>query len=250
MTNLTDVPDVFCWTKMGAEAGQPLDVIISRKEAERESGDGLFFWGIGTPLGQSIWRFIDSVSRPFVLFSPMKAKAKQIDSNPENVFIWTAYLDKNGIKHRMPEHVFVTSRGLSNGVAKEQHYALVCRKNSSLRGDEWPSIDRAKLKNYKRDSKLGFSQVTAVVECNKSVTSLGNNYDVLFGAELVEPYYVKLVDPIELPKNILANINMFWTNNKRSFIQQHGWLRSEIEDCCSFAGPNSHKDSLFELMEV
>lgn len=246
MKNLTDVPDVFCWTKMGAEAGQPLDVIISRKETERELGDGVFFWGIGTPLGQRIWRFIDSVSRPFVLFSPMKAKPKQIDSSPENVFIWTAYLDKNGIKHAMPEHVFVTSRGLSNGLAKEQHYALVCRKNSSLRSDEWPSVDWAKLKNYERDSKLGFSQVTAVVECKKSVISTGNNYDVLFGAELVEPYYVTLVDPVELPKNTLDNINTFWTNNRCSVIQQYEWLRSEIAGYYSLAGHSSRKDSLFE----
>lgn len=246
MRNLSDVPEVFCWTKMGAEAGQPLDVIISRKETERELGDGIFFWGIGTPLGQSIWRFIDSVSGPFVLFSPMKAKPKQIDSSPENVFVWTAYLDRSGIKHAMPEHVFVTSRGLSNGLAKEQHYALVCRKYGSLRGDEWPSVDWAKLKNYERDSKLGFSQVTAVVECKNSVKATSNNYDVLFGAELVEPYYVTLVDPVELPKNTLDNINAFWTNNRCSAIQQHEWLRSEIAGCYSLAGPGSRKDGPFE----
>ena len=213
MNNLTDLPEVFCWTKMGAEAGQPLDVIISRKEAERELGDGVFFWGIGTPLGQRIWRFIDSVPRPFVLFSPMKAKSKQIDSSPANVFVWTAYLDRNGIKHAIPKHVFVSSRGLSNGTEKDQHYALVCRKDSSLRGQDWPSVDWSKLKNYERDSKLGFSQVTAVVEYKKSVTSAGNHYDVLFGAELVAPYYVTLVDPIELPKNTLANINLYWSSN-------------------------------------
>ena len=102
---------------------------------------------------------------------------------------------------------------------------MVCRKNSSLRSDEWPSVDWAKLKNYERDSKLGFSQVTAVVECKKSVTSTGNNYDVLFGAELVEPYYVTLVDHVELPKNTLDNINTFWTNNRCSVIQQYEWLR-------------------------
>jgi hypothetical protein len=232
MKNIKDVPNVFCWTKMGAEAGQPLEVIISRKEAERELGDGVFFWGIGTALGQTIWRFIDSVSRPFVLFSPMKAKPKHIDSSPEKVFVWTAYLDRRGVKHAMPKHAFVTSRGLSNGSAKEQHYALVCRKNSSLRSDEWPPVDRAKLKNYEKDSSLGFSQVTAVVECKNSTTSIGGEYDVLFGAELVSPYYITLVDPVELPKDVLDSINSFWTNSMPSITKPYEWRHSEIDGCC------------------
>lgn len=206
MRNAADIPSVFCWTKMGAEAGQPLDAIINRKEAERELGGGVFFWGIGTSLGEKIWNFVDSGTRPYVLFSPMKAKPKQIDHSPEKVFIWTAYLDRNGVKHPMPGHVLVTSRGLPNGLIKSQHYALVCQKNNPLRGDEWPSVDWARLKNYKRDSKLGFSQVTAVVECQESEASTGKRYEVLFGAELVAPYYVTLVDPIELPKKTLNDM--------------------------------------------
>ena len=198
---------------MGDEAGQPLDVIIARKEAERELGGGIFFWGIGTHLGQRIWGFVDSVSRPFVLFSPMKARPKQIDRSPEQVFIWTAYLNRSGIKHTMPDHVLVTSRGLPNGLAKEQHYALVCRKNSSLRDDVWPSVDWTRLKNYKKNSQLGFSQVTAIVECKNSEVSSGRNYDVLFGAELVAPYYVTLVDPVELSKKALSKVNKRWANN-------------------------------------
>jgi hypothetical protein len=242
MMNSTNLPDVFCWSKMGAEAGQPLDAIIARKEAERELGNGVFFWGIGTPLGQRIWKFIDSVSRPFVLFSPMKAKPKQIDSSPEKVFTWTAYIDRVGIKHTMPDHVLVTSRGLPNGRIKEQHYALVCRKNSSLLGDEWPSLDRAKLKNYKGGSNLGFSQVTAVVEYMNSEVSDRGNYDVLFGAEIVPPYYVTLVDPVEFPKSALTKINEFLADNKYTALQQHEWLRSEIPDSCSLAGHRTYQD--------
>ena len=83
---------------------------------------------------------------------------------------------------------------------------LVCQKNNPLRDDEWPSVDWARLKNYKKDSKLGFSQVTAVVECQESDASTGRHYEVLFGAELVAPYYVTLVDPIELPKKTLNDM--------------------------------------------
>ncbi len=191
------LPNVFCWTKMGDEAGQTLSTIIARKEKERKMGEGVFFWGIGTHLGQRMWKFIDSVSEPVVLFSPMKAKPKRIDRNPERTFIWTAYLDRSGVRHKIPNHVLVTSRSLPNGVAKEKHYALVCRKEESLRDGVWPSIDSAKLKNYEAKSRLGFSQVTAVVEHLDSEASVGNNYDILFGAELVYPYYVILTDPIE-----------------------------------------------------
>ena len=35
--NSTNLPDVFCWTKMGTEAGQSLENIIARKEAERDA---------------------------------------------------------------------------------------------------------------------------------------------------------------------------------------------------------------------
>src|SRR5208283_1291899 len=85
----------------------------------------------------------------------------------------------------------------------------------SLHDDsKWPSVDWSKLRNYESDSKLGFSQVTAVVECNKSTASDDDHYDVLFGAELVNPYYVTLVDPVELSKNDLANINILWTANR------------------------------------
>lgn len=205
MPYLTNVPEVFCWTKMGTEAGQSLDAIIERKELERELGDGVFFWGIGTSLGQRIWQFIDSVSKPHVLFSPMQAKPKKIDSCPEKVFVWTAYLDRRGIKCKMPEHALVTSRGLSNGQAKKKHYALVCRKSSPLLGDQWPSVNWAKLKNYNSDSNLGFSQVTAIVEYKRSVKFPCDDYNVLFGAELTYPYYITLVDPIELSVNNSVN---------------------------------------------
>jgi hypothetical protein len=242
MRNLTNLPSVFCWTKMGAEAGQSLDAILSRKEAERELGGGVFFWGIGTPLGQRIWGFIDSGAQPFVLFSPMKAKPRQIDLRPEKVFIWTTYVDRWGVKHAMPDHVLVTSRGLAKGQIKGQHYALVCRKNNSLRSGAWPSVDWARLKNYNEDSKLGFSQVTAVVECKNSEASTGRNYEVLFGAELVVPYYVKLVDPVELPKNALAKVNELWANNRFNALQWYEWLRTEISGFLAAAGPRTCQD--------
>jgi hypothetical protein len=226
--NSTKLPSVFCWTKMGTEAGQPLDAIIARKEAERKLGGGIFFWGIGTPLGQKIWGFVDSNTQPFVLFSPMKARPKHFDCSPEEVLLWTSYIDREGIKHAMPNHVLVTSRGNDKRIAKGQHYALVCRKATPLGYDSWPSIDWAKLRNYKDDSKLGFSQVTAIVEFEDCEGSIGGSYDVLFGAELVSPYYVTLADPVPLPQEALLKANEFWTRNTCSTLEWYERFRSEI----------------------
>src|SRR5438132_11784955 len=103
-------PDVFCWTKMQAEAGQPLDMILRRKEVERAAGGGLFFWGIGTSVGGKMLQMLEHVSQPKVLFSVMKAKPKPEDVSPEGIFLWTSYLDPLGVKQWLPEHVVVLSR--------------------------------------------------------------------------------------------------------------------------------------------
>lgn len=228
MKNLTILPNVFCWTKMGTEAGQPLDSIIARKDAERELGGGLFFWGIGTALGQKIWEFIDSNMQPFVLFSPMKSKPKKTDICPDKIFIWTSYIDRFGVKHTIPDHILVTSRGPSKSILKRNHYALVCWKDNSLKADFLPSVDSAKLRNYKDNSQLGYSQVTAVVEQEKLIGHSQRHYKVLFAAELVKPYYVKLSDPFELPNHFLDMANSISHKRNAKATKHYKWLRSEL----------------------
>lgn len=205
-------PPVFCWTRMGHEAGQSLHGIIARKDAERTLGDGLFFWGIGTALGPRFWKFIDGTERPSVLFSPMKAKARAIDVRPARVFAWTAYLDRRGVKHRMPQHVLVTSRGSAALEGKRKHYALVCRKGEPLLGSPRPAVEWRRLRNYEGSSKLGFSQVTAVVEMADKPAPLSSSYEVLFDAELAPPYYVTLADPVQVPGDTLNEVNALWAN--------------------------------------
>src|SRR4051812_32762844 len=87
------LPEAFCWTKMGAEAGQSLQTILARKDAERHLGNGVFFWGIGCSLGARMWRFVNSVTQPRVVFTPMRTRPKDIDVSPKRVCVWRAYLD-------------------------------------------------------------------------------------------------------------------------------------------------------------
>jgi len=71
---------------MQAEAGQPIEAIIARKELERKAGDDSFCWGIGSPpprrLGE-VWRDGRDVD---VVFSLMKSRPKPADVTPAGAF--------------------------------------------------------------------------------------------------------------------------------------------------------------------
>jgi hypothetical protein len=47
--------EAYVWSKAGPEAGQPISVILARKEAERQAGSGVFFWGHSTSLGSDVY---------------------------------------------------------------------------------------------------------------------------------------------------------------------------------------------------
>jgi len=196
-----NLPDAFCWTKMGTESGESVRLILTLKESQRKLGEGIFFWGIGTALGNRIWKLVDSVKPALVLFSPMKSKPKQIDVHPDVVVDWKTYIDRCGVRHAIPSYARVTSRGSSSISIKTRHYALVCRKTSPLLDDQWPVVDMARMRNYDGGARLGYSQITAIVEYdnpNMPVSQPEINYPVLFGAELVHPYYVILTDPVQI----------------------------------------------------
>src|SRR5665647_1443535 len=92
------IPPVFCWTKMGTEAGQPLEDILRRKELERRVGGGLFAWGIGNSLGVNPMLAQQEMQRNDVdvLFTPMRSAAKQIDVAPGQVLLWLDCIDEAG----------------------------------------------------------------------------------------------------------------------------------------------------------
>ena len=96
------VPDLFCWTKMGVEAGQTLESIIRRKELERLAGDGVFVWGIGNSLGGCV-REVGAPNKTIpVLFSPIQSKPRPVDVKPSNIIIWLSFMDESGRVHPLP----------------------------------------------------------------------------------------------------------------------------------------------------
>lgn len=204
------LPSTFCWTKMGVESGESLDLIIRRKDWERQLGNGLFFWGIGQSLGENARDAAASVDGVMkVVFSPMASKAKDIDVTPGDVFVWNSWIDSSGESHTLPEHVLITSRAdLPSGRRKTCHYALVCKSTAPLAGTTELEVTAAFLRNFSSDKSLGASQVTAVVR-NAEYALSGNvakKYSVSFVADMEAPYSIQLASPELLSRSEVQDI--------------------------------------------
>jgi hypothetical protein len=125
-------PEYVCWTRMQAEAGQPLERIIKRKEQERRLGGGVFLWGVGNAPAL-ITNVLARAGVPVrIIFSVMKSKPKDADIAPRSTVVWRSYVDANGAERPLPAHALVTSRGDSTLSMKRVHYALMCRSDEEL----------------------------------------------------------------------------------------------------------------------
>lgn len=188
------IPELFCWTKYGTEAGEGIGAILARKETERLSNGGMFLWGIGNAVGPSVATLLVHTSEPQVVFTPMRARPAARDISPTLVAVWHRGIGLDGVPFELPRASCVTSR-LSP--KRRYHYALVCRSEqplcaSSLGG---PSFASTQVRNLRSGSNVGASQVTAVVRRIASASSSASpRYAVSFGADLVAPYFVRLTD--------------------------------------------------------
>jgi hypothetical protein len=196
-----ELPPVFCWTKMGSEAGQSLEDIIRRKELERQCGDGVFAWGIGNSVGPAI-RYAKSAERVpelETLFTPMKAAPKAADVNPSSILLWLGYHARDGRIEYLPDHMMITSRGHSRlGEEKRGHYALICQSHQSLleQAGGW-AIDPKAARNVVSANPGGASQGTSVVRYS-SVEEHQAAYPVLFRAILTDTAFVRLAIAVAL----------------------------------------------------
>lgn len=208
----------FCWTKMGSESGETLTEILTRKETERDAGEGVFLWGIGNAIENGIQLLAESTKNPPVLFSPIKTRPKKEDEHPDNIFMWTAYIDQNGAIKPLPRHSLVTSR------TNKRHYALFCYSQTSIVSEQYiGQIDFNRLRNLRTKSPLGYSQVTAVVENMTADDFLDvpwideTTYPVWFSAELIPPYAARLANPVQLDLEALEDL---WNETAGEF---KGW---------------------------
>lgn len=190
------LPEVFCWTKFGTEAGESVGSILSRKETERQSTGGVFLWGIGSSIAPSLRELLWITRSPLVIFSAMVARPKPIDVSPDSVVRWRGAVGLDGRSFEVPPECVVTSRAPVRPTLS-RHFALVCRSDESLAAAQPnDSFDRSDVVNLRTGLPVGASQVTSVVrrisKCTKGA------YEIGFTATLVDPYFVRLVDPVAL----------------------------------------------------
>lgn len=192
------IPDRFCWTKFGSEAGETIEQILARKERERLVNGGVFLWGIGNSVRPGIWELVAKVQAPKILFSPMRSPAKAEDSTPDAVVRWTEATGLDGREWSLPPGSVVTSRATTSGsTRKSKHYALVCTAESPLvQLDGGERLDFSRLRNLATGGKLGFSQVTSVVEFHEECSEEGPLYPIGLMAALTYPYFVELAEPV------------------------------------------------------
>lgn len=193
------LPDHFCWTRFGTEAGEDIGAILARKERERLSTGGIFLWGIGNSVGPAIADLVRLERNPSVVFSPMRSRPKMVDVAPSRVLEWIRAIGLDGTDWPMPEGVSVTSRANSEaGRSKRAHYALVCRSATQLGATSAGNVEYESLVNLKSHNKLGASQVTAVVKRLATSSPSSTVYPVAFVAELAYPYFLRLEEPVDL----------------------------------------------------
>ena len=188
------LPDLFCWTKYGTEAGQEAGAILARKETERAASGGMFLWGIGNAVGPSVKALLAHTAAPQVVFTPMRSRPAARDVKPTQVVAWHGGTGLNGEPFGLPDSSYVTSR-MSPG--RNYHYALVCRSEQPVGNGDRPGATFASthVQNLRSGSKVGASQVTSVVR--RVYCALGftpSSYKVSFMADLVPPYLVRLTN--------------------------------------------------------
>lgn len=187
------LPQMFCWTKFGTEAGEVASSILRRKEWERQSGDGVFLWGIGNAIGPSLEELLGLTDDPKVVFTPMLSQPAAKDITPSRVAVWRRGRGLDGESFDVPRHARVTSRV---GSGNRPHYALVCRREAPITHEPSSrSFTASSVWNLRSGAPVGSSQVTSVVR-RAGIGSIetGARYRVAFIADLVAPYLVTLTE--------------------------------------------------------
>jgi hypothetical protein len=214
------LPDCFCWTRFGTEAGQGIDQILKRKEEERAANGGVFFWGIGNALGPSMRQLLLRTSEPDVIFSPMKSAPRQEDVSPPQVVAWTTAETLSGDSYSLPPSSMVTS-GYNPAAQKQTHYALVCFSPKPLvHSLVHEKVRFGTIRNLATGRPVAPSQTTAVVERNGAGAPDESAYDVAIRAKLVSPFFLILRDPVPLSETSdqldwAEIVQLVWKRRKR-----------------------------------
>jgi hypothetical protein len=195
------IPEVFCWTKFGSEAGESADMILQRKEVERNLNQGIFLWGIGQSIRPSLLSLLRLTDTPKILFSPMKSAPALQDASPSSIVVWHEGIGFDGRPYTLPEHSVVTSR-YDAKLPRAHHYALVCKRSQPIafQQENVPRLPVGSLRNLISGAQIGSSQVTSVVRYVQNRDTGGADYHVAIEAQLVPPYLIRLFRGVVVPR--------------------------------------------------
>jgi hypothetical protein len=197
----------FVWSLVGEDAGETLTHIVTRKEAERATGRGEFWWGLGTPLGDGVESaaVVNGGTLP-ALFSALKPKEGG-DTNAK-IQVWNSWrsVRKGGHTKRIPDHVLVTS-GYDSEQPDKAHYALVCRSDARLVLGNHGFFDPKQCRTVKNNRAPGPSQRAALLTGQHSHSR--GPYTISFDATLVAPWYVRLADGDQLTPAEIGSIREY-----------------------------------------
>jgi hypothetical protein len=154
----------------------------------------VFFWGIGNSVAPAITELLRRCEQPEVLFSPIRGRPRPVDAAPASVVAWTAAETLTGELFSLPPTVLVTSRADNGSVPA--HYALVCALDAPLVIADLGNLNFRGLRNLLSGRSVGASQVTAIVSNIRQSPEFGPDYPIALRAWLVEPYFVRLRQPV------------------------------------------------------
>jgi hypothetical protein len=194
------LPEVFCWTKFGDEAGEAPGSIFARKEVERVRNSGTFLWGIGQSIRPSLTKLLSATSAPEVLFSPIRSTPARRDVSPSSVVVWYEGVGLDGRRYVLPENSLVTSRR-DDMCPRDYHFALVCASSTPIHAYRKDALclSSGSLRNLVSGACVGSSQVTSVVRRISDPGESRATYPVMATARLVAPYLVRLTRGLVLP---------------------------------------------------
>ena len=231
------VDEFVCWSRMQAEAGQSLEVIVARKEQERRAGNGIFFWGVGNPPSLVANALARARMPVKVVFSIMKSRPKAVDVAPDRTIVWRRYIDAHGVERPLPPNALITSRADSASGPKRSHYALMCQSSQPLtlrRGVE--VFDPSAFRNAGgKGAPVGYSQVTALLRRVDGQQG-ASDYEVNLSAWLTGAYWVRLTDAVLLTAHNRALMA------RASKISETEWvdLSTAVREGPSFGVPSKY----------
>jgi hypothetical protein len=142
----------FVWIKIGFEAGESPEHIILRKEAERITGSGEFWWGVNVPLGITVEVRAERRGGTLpVVFSKSRTTEEGQSSQVRIWDTWRSLLHPQ-VAGRIPDHVVITS-GHDPG-RRQARYAFTCRSETMLTNETIGFCDLAQCLSLKGGQRV------------------------------------------------------------------------------------------------